>query len=149
MSGDSSSSTFHHFQEFIISNYQKSRNSEFQNSKNGHFMFFMNSSFLISKNPGILNFKNSRSGFIISNQQKSRNSEFQKFKKWTPKVSKISKFLSSRFRRNCFSHFFQGCSLIFLDLIKVFWSNKMKKYGLPGPKTLRNDEMLSFRCLMP
>ena len=33
MSGDSSSSTFHHFQEFIISNDQKSRNSEFQKFK--------------------------------------------------------------------------------------------------------------------
>ena len=29
--------------------------------------------------------------FIISNYQKIRNSEFQKFKKWTPKVSRISK----------------------------------------------------------
>ena len=31
--GDSSSSTFHQIQEFIISNYQKSRNSEFQKFK--------------------------------------------------------------------------------------------------------------------
>ena len=45
MSGHSSSSTFHHFQEFITSTYQK-----------------------------------------------NRNPEFQKFKKWTPKVSGISKF---------------------------------------------------------
>ena len=30
--------------------------------------------------------------------------------------------------------FYQGCSLIFLDLIQVILSNKMKKYGLPGPK---------------
>ena len=30
MSGHSSSSTFHDFQEVILSNYQKSRNSEFQ-----------------------------------------------------------------------------------------------------------------------
>ena len=34
MSGDSSSSTFHHFQDFIIFNYQKIRNSEFQKFKN-------------------------------------------------------------------------------------------------------------------
>ena len=33
MSGDSSSSTFHHFQEFIISHYQKFRNSESQKFK--------------------------------------------------------------------------------------------------------------------
>ena len=33
MSGDSSSSTFHHFQEFIIFNYQKFRNSKFQSFK--------------------------------------------------------------------------------------------------------------------
>ena len=62
------------------------------------------------------------------------NSEFQKFKKWTVKVSGISKFLSFRFSQKMFSQFFQGCSLIFLDLIEVFWFNKMKKYGLPGPK---------------
>ena len=102
MSGDSSSSTFHHFQEFIISNYQK-----------------------------------------------FRNSEFQKFKKWKAKVSKISKFLSFRIPQKCVPIFVQGCSLIFLDLIQVILSNKMKKYGLPEPKTLRIHEMLSFRCLMP
>ena len=78
MSGDSSSSTFHHFQEFSIYNYQ---------------------------NSGILNFQDAKSGFIISNQQKFRLSEFQKFKKWTPKVSKISKFLSFRIRRKIFSIF--------------------------------------------
>ena len=39
MSGHSSSSTFHDFQEFIISNYQKIRNSEFQKSTNGQLMF--------------------------------------------------------------------------------------------------------------
>ena len=98
MSGDSSSSTFHHFQEFIISNYQK-----------------------------------------------IRNSEFQKFKKWTLKVSKNSKFLSFRIPQKRFSHFFQGCSLIFLDLIQVILSNKMKKYGLPEPKTLIIHEMLTSR----
>ena len=83
------------------------------------------------------------------NYQKFKNSKFQKFKKWTLKVSKISKFLSFRIPQKLFSHFFQGCSLIFLDSIQVFWSNKMKKYGLPEPKSLRNDEMLSFRPLMP
>ena len=100
--GDSSSSTFHHFQEFIIFDYQK-----------------------------------------------FRNSEIQKFKNWKAKVSKISKFLRFGIRRKIFSQKIQGCSLIFLDLIQVILSNKMKKYGLPEPKTLRNDEMLSFRPLMP
>ena len=33
MSGDSLSSTYHDFQEFIISTYQKSRHSEFQKFK--------------------------------------------------------------------------------------------------------------------
>ena len=33
MSGHSSSPTFHDFQEFIISNYQKIRNSEFKKFK--------------------------------------------------------------------------------------------------------------------
>ena len=112
-------------------------------------MIFMNSSFLISKNPGILNFKNSKSGFIMSNYQKSKNSEFQKFKNWTPKVSKISKLLSFIFLRKMFAHFFQGCSLIFLALIQIFWSDKMKKYGLPGPKTSIIHEILSFRPRMP
>ena len=86
MSGDSSSSTFHHFPEFIIFNYQK-----------------------------------------------FRNSEFQKFKTWTPKVSNISKFLSFRFLRKICS-IFPGMFPDFLDLIQVILSNKMKKYGLPGPK---------------
>ena len=45
--------------------------------------------------------------------------------------------------------FFPGCSLIFLDLFQVILCNKMKKYGLPGPKTSIIHEMLSFRCLMP
>ena len=39
MSGHSSSSTFHHFQEFIISNYQKNRNCEFKNSENVQLRF--------------------------------------------------------------------------------------------------------------
>ena len=39
MSGDSSSSTFHDFQEFIISNHQKIRNSEFQKLENGKLRF--------------------------------------------------------------------------------------------------------------
>ena len=88
MSRDSSSSTFHHFQELINFNYQK-----------------------------------------------TRNSEFQRFKKWKAKVSKISKFLSFIFRRKIFPHFVQGCSLIFLDLIQVILSNKLKKYGLPEPNS--------------
>ena len=39
MSGNFSSSTFHLFQEFIISNYQNFKISKFQKSKNGHLMF--------------------------------------------------------------------------------------------------------------
>ena len=44
MSGDSSSLTFHDFQEFIISDYQKIRNSEFQKLKfrNSEFQKFKN-----------------------------------------------------------------------------------------------------------
>ena len=86
--------------------------------------------------------------FIIFNYQKFKNSKFQKNKKWTLKVSKKSKFLKFRILRKYFP-FFQGCSLIFLDLVQVIPQNKMKKYGLPGPKTSRNDEILSFRPLMP
>ena len=102
MSGDSSSSTFHDFQEFIIFNYQQ-----------------------------------------------FRNSEFQTFKNWTLKVSKISKFLSCRIRRKMFPIFSRDVPWFFLDLIQVFWSNKMKKYGLPEPQTPMIHEMLSFRPLMP
>ena len=90
MSGHSSSSTFHDFQEFISSNYQK-----------------------------------------------IRNSKFQKFKNWKAKVSKISKFLSFRILQKMRSHFVQGCSLIFSWFFQVFWSNKMKKYGLPEPKIMK------------
>ena len=102
MSGDSSSSTFHDFHEFILYNYQKS---------------------------WILKFKNSN----------KRNAN----------VSNISKLSSCIFLRKIFSQCSQGCSLFFLDSIEVFWFNKMKKYGLPGPKTSIIHEMLSFRCLMP
>ena len=95
--GDSSSSTFHDFQESIILKYQK-----------------------------------------------FRNSEFQKFKKWTLKVSGIAKFLSFRSPQQKIP-ISQGGSLIFLDFFKVFWCNKMKKYGRPEPKTLIIHEMLTSR----
>ena len=39
VSGHSSSSTFHDFQEFIISNYQKTGILNFKKSKSGHLMF--------------------------------------------------------------------------------------------------------------
>ena len=82
------------------------------------------------------------------NYQKSRNSEFQKLKKWTHKVSRISKILSFRILRNFFP-FFPGMFPDFLDLIQVILSNNLKKYGLPEPKTLITHEMLSFLPLMP
>ena len=68
---------------------------------------------------------------------------------WELKSSKISKFLKFRILRKMFSQKIQGCSLIFLDLIQVILFNKMKKYGLPEPKTSIIHEMLSFRPLMP
>ena len=74
------------------------------------------------------------------NYQKIRNSEIQKFKKWTLKVSQISKFMRFRIIRKIFFHFSQGRSLIFLDLIQVFWSNKMKKYGPPRPNSWNVDK---------
>ena len=100
----------------------------FQNSKTGHFMISMNSSFLISKNPEILNFKNSKSGDL-------RFPKFQKIEYFNSHIS--------------IDNISPGCSQIFLDFFQIILLNKMKKYGLSGPKTLRNDEMLSFRCLMP
>ena len=87
--------------------------------------------------------------FIIFNYQQFKIFKFQKFKKWTPKVSKISKFLSFRFSQQNIFPFFPGMLWFFLDLIEVILSNKMKKYGLPEPKTSRIHEMLSFRCLLP
>ena len=87
--------------------------------------------------------------FWISKIQKWTHSDFAKFKKWTLKVCGISKFLSFRIIQKIFSHFVQGCSLIFFDFIQVILLNKMKKYGLPGSKTPIIHEMLSFRCLMP
>ena len=39
MSGHSSSSTFHDFQEFIVSNYQKSEILNFKNSESGQIRF--------------------------------------------------------------------------------------------------------------
>ena len=119
--------------KFISKLFKKFRrqNESQENPRLRLFIIFKNSSFLIIKNPGILNFKNSKIGRLRA------------------KVSKISKILSFRCLRKMFFHFFQGCSLIFLDLIQVILSNKMKKYGLPEPKTLIIHEMLSFRCLMP
>ena len=100
----------------------------FKNSKNGHFMIFMNSSFLISKNPGILNFKNSISGHI----------RFPNFRNsWVSDFVEISFPISSR-----------DVPWFFLELIQIILSNKMKKYGLPGPKTSIIHDMLSFWCLM-
>ena len=94
------------------------------------FLVFDFSSFHnIIKKSGILNFKNSKSGRL----------RFPKFRN-----SWVSDFVEKYF-----PHFFQGRSLIFLDLIQVILSNQMKKYGLPEPKTLMMHEMLSFRCLMP
>ena len=93
------------------------------------FIISKDSSFLISKNPGFLNFKNSKSGQL----------RFPKFRK----------FWSSEFFEKYFPIFSRGLPWFFLDLIQVIPPNKMKKYGLPEPKTLRNHEMLSFRCLMP
>ena len=71
----------------------------------------------------------------------SRNSEFHKFRNWTLKVSEISKFLSFRFLQKIFSHFFQGCSLIFLDLIQVILSSKIRNTGFQSPI----HEMLTSR----
>ena len=79
---------------------------------------------------------------IISNFEKLGLLNFENSKR-KAKVFGISKFLSFRFSRKMFSHFFLSwCNW-------SFWSNKMKKYGLPEPKTLRIHEILSFRCLMP
>ena len=83
------------------------------------------------------------------NYQKFGSSEIPKFKKWKAKVSKNSKILKFRFLRKMFSPFSRDVPWFFLDLIQVILSNKLKKYGLPGPKTLIIHEMLSFRCLMP
>ena len=58
--------------------------------------------------------------------------------------SKFSIFLSFRFPQKCFPNFSRDVHWFFLDLIEVFWSNKMKKYGLPGPKKLRNDKKSRF-----
>ena len=86
-------------------------------------------SFLIIKKSGILNFKNSKSGQL-------RFPEFRKL--WDPD-----------FHRKCFPIFSRDVPWFVLDLIHVILFNKMKKYGLPEPKTSIIHEMLSFRCLMP
>ena len=125
MSGDSSSSTFHDFQEFIISNYQKSGILNFKNSKNRHFMIFMNSSLPISKNPG----------FIISSQQTSRNSELQKFKKWTAKFPEFRTFRF--FSQISIDNIFPG---MFPDFSCIFPSKFMRNTGFQGPLRVKKIE---------
>ena len=92
------------------------------------FIILKDSSFLIVK----------KSDFKISKVQKNGRLRFPKF--WN---SWVSDFFETNF---------PICSRdvpwFFLDLIQVFLSNKMQKYGLPEPKTLRIHEMLSFRPLM-
>ena len=87
--------------------------------------------------------------FIISKFQKFRNSEFQKFKNGHLRFQKTHTILEFQISSKICSQLFPGCSLIFLDLIQVILSNKMKKYGLPEPKTLIIHEILSFRLPMP
>ena len=87
--------------------------------------------------------------FLLS---KIQISKFQKFKDWKAKPLRFPKFRNS-WVSELFETYFpicsRVCSLIFLDVIQVFWCNKMKKYGLPEPKTSIIHEMLSFRPLMP
>ena len=139
MSGDSSSSTFHRFQEFIIFNYQKSRNSEFQKFKNGQLRFPK------SKNQELLTSKIQKWATNVSETKTTRTLNF-KNKNWTAKVSELSKLLSFRFPQKYVSQMFPDFVLICFQVIRC---NKMKKYGLTGPKTSIIHEMLSFPCLMP
>ena len=96
-------------------------------SSSSTFHDFQLTSFPILKKSGILNFKNSKmdnSGFL--------NFAFFEFH--------ISTKYFPRFPR------------MFPDVswfVQTFWSNKMKKYGVAGPKISIIHEMLSFRCLMP
>ena len=87
--------------------------------------------FLIIRNSRFQNFRNSKNGH-------PRFPRFRKFRKsWV-----------SEFSEECFPIFSRDVPWFFLDLIQVILSNKMKKYGLPEPKTSIIHEMLSFRPLM-
>ena len=39
---------------------------------------------------------------------------------------------------------FQDVPGFFLDFFEVFWYDKMKKYGVPGPQSSRNHEKSRF-----
>ena len=92
------------------------------------FMIFKNSSFLIIKN---------------------QISKFQKFKTGRLRFPKFQNSWDSDFFEKCFPIFSRDVPWFFLDLIQVILSNKMKKYGLPGPNTSIIHAMLSFWYLMP
>ena len=87
--------------------------------------------------------------FIISNYQKSGILNFKNSKSGHLRFPKFRNFWSSEFFEISFPIFSRDVPWFFLDLIQVILFNKMKKYGLPEPKTLIIHEMLSFRCLMP
>ena len=94
-----------------------------------HLRLFIISSYyhiIIIKNPGIQNFQNLKNGRL----------RFPKFRF----------FWVSDFHTHIFPCV-PRMSLIFLIRL-TFWSNKMKKYGLPEPKKSTIHELLSFRCLM-
>ena len=98
-------------------------------SSSSTFHDFQISSFLIIKNPGTLTFKNSENGQL----------RFPKLCFFDSQISTTNIFVEISREVPCFFSIF----------LEVFWSNEMKKYRLPGPKTLRNHEMLIFRRLMP
>ena len=79
---------------------------------------------------------------------KISNLQILKFQKSQSQVHRtfenFENFEVSDFPNPYFPRMVLICFLIF----QVILSNKMKKYGLPGPKTSIIHEMLSFRCLM-
>ena len=74
------------------------------------------------------------SNFEIPQIEKSGTQDFGNFEKSI-----------LRFPWKILSHMFPRMFPDFLGFFKVFWCNKMKKYGLPEPKTLIIHEMLTSR----